>query len=154
DLYGWVTSLDGNSVTFLPETTNSDLKKEHMLYSEASLEKVLQLPAKMCGTEEISHTGIKTWEVEAALTKGEKTLDNRLLEMQVIMESTTSYFAKTASRNETRALNLLIAMTNATNSLYRRELNLNIIVPLIQIWTEETHTRATPRGTNKMGENH
>lgn len=151
DLYGWVTSSDGNSVTFLPETTNSDLKKEHMLYSEASLEKVLQLPAKMCGTEEISHTGIKTWEVEAALTKGEKTLDNRLLEMQVIMESTTSYFAKTASRNETRALNLLIAMTNATNALYRRELNLNIISPFIQIWTEETPDPYTKDGGDTPG---
>lgn len=146
ELYGWVASSTGSNITFLPETTDSYTKKDHMLYSESALSAQLQIPAKLCGTNEVSHTGIKTWEVEASLAKGERKLDNRLLEMQVIMETTTSYFTKVASRNETRAMNLLIAMTNATNALYRRELNLNIVIPYIQIWTEDTPDPYTKDG--------
>jgi len=146
ELYGWSMSSKGSSVTFLPESTNSDLKKEHVLYNESSLETTMQFPPKTCGTPEFSHTGVKTWEVEARLSKGERKLDNRLLEMQIILETTTSYFTKVASRNEMRAMNLLIAMMNATNTLYRRELNLNIIIPYIQIWTEETPDPYTKDG--------
>lgn len=151
ELYGWVASSAGKSITFFPESTNSDLKKDHMLYNETSLEKQLQLLPKQCGTNEISHTGINTWEVEASIAKGEKKLDNRPLEIQVILETTTTFFTKIASRNETRATNLIIAMTNATNSLYRRELNLNIIVPYIQIWTEDTPDPYTKDGGDTPG---
>lgn len=151
ELYGWVSSSTGSSITFLPETTDSYAKKDHMLYSESALTSQFQMPAKLCGTNEISHTGVNTWEVEASFAKGERKLDNRLLEMQVIMETTTSYFTKVASRNETRAMNLLIAMTNATNALYRRELNLNIIIPFIQIWTEDTPDPYTKDGGDTPG---
>ena len=137
EMYGWISRANGTTVSFAPEDTKTDLKKEHVMYNENSLHSALNMPAKSCGTEEYSHTGIKTWEVEAQLKKGEKVLDNRMLEMQVILESTTTFFTKIATRNETRATNLMVSMSNAVNALYRRELNLNIVVPLIQIWTDD-----------------
>ncbi|MEY3688489.1 MAG: hypothetical protein RIT37_51 [Bacteroidota bacterium] len=137
ELYGWVSRANGTTVSFAPENVQSDIKKEHVMYNENSLHTALNMPVKSCGTEEYSHTGIKTWEVEAQLKKGEKVLDNRMLEMQVILESTSTFFTKIATRNETRATNLMIAMTNAVNALYRRELNLNIVVPYMQIWTDD-----------------
>ena len=137
EMYGWISRANGTTVSFAPEDTKTDIKKEHVMYNENSLHSALNMPAKSCGTEEFSHTGIKTWEVEAQLKKGEKVLDNRMLEMQVILESTTTFFTKIATRNETRATNLMVSMSNAVNALYRRELNLNIVVPLIQIWTDD-----------------
>lgn len=137
EMYGWISRANGTTVSFAPENTKTDLKKEHVMYNENSLHSALNMPAKSCGTEEFSHTGIKTWEVEAQLKKGEKVLDNRMLEVQVILESTTTFFTKIATRNETRATNLMVSMANAVNALYRRELNLNILVPLIQIWTDD-----------------
>jgi hypothetical protein len=137
EVFGWVSRANGATISFSPEDTKHTLKKEHVMYNESSLHSALNMPTKACGTEEYSHTGIKTWEVEAQLRKGEKVLDNRMLEMQIILESTTTFFTKISSRNETRAMNLMVSMTNAVNALYRRELNLNIIVPFIQIWTDE-----------------
>lgn len=148
EMYGWVSRANGMTVSFSPEDTKSDIKKEHVMFSESSLQSALNMPAKACGTEEFSHTGIKTWEVEAQLRKGEKVLDNRLLEMQIILESTTSFFTKIVSRNETRATTLMVSMTNATNVLYRRELNLNIVVPFIQIWTDDNPDPYENDGSN------
>ena len=137
ELYGWVSRANGTTISFAPEDTKTDLKREHVMYNESSLQSALQMPVHSCGTEEYSHTGIKTWEVEAQLKKGEKVLDNRMLEMQVILESTSTFFTKIATRNETKATTLMVAMTNAVNALYRRELNLNIVVPYMQIWTDD-----------------
>ena len=138
EMYGWVSRANGSSVSFSPETIQNSSEQTHVLYNESSLNAALHIPKSTCGTEELSHTGIKTWEVESALRKGEQKLDNRMLEIQILIESTTTFFTKIATRNETKALNLITAMTNATNVLYRRELNLNIVVPSITIFTEDT----------------
>ena len=148
EMYGWISRSNGTTISFAPEDTKTDIKKEHVMYNENSLHSALNMPAKSCGTEEFSHTGIKTWEVEAQLKKGEKKLDNRMLELQIILESTTSFFTGVASRNETRAMTLMVSMTNAVNALYRRELNLNIVVPFIQIWTDDNPDPYQNDGSN------
>lgn len=150
EMYGWISRANGVTVSFAPEDIKTDIKKEHVMYNENSLYSALNMPAKSCGTEEFSHTGIKTWEVEAQLKKGEKVLDNRMLEMQVIFESTTAYFTKIAIRNESRATNLIVSMANAVNAMYRRELNLNMVVPLIQIWTDDNPDPYQNDGANTI----
>jgi len=138
DMHGWISRANGEVFVIGPNNSSITEKRPHVLYADGALETDQFHKARTCGTQEYSHSGIMPFQIEAEMKKkGDKTLDNRMLEMQVIVETTSTFFTKIASGNEQKAANYIVSLFNAVNTLYRRELNLNIILPYVQIWTTD-----------------
>lgn len=146
EIQGWVRHANGRTFAIAPYPGSTHDIQAHTLFQTDVVDEILQKPKAVCATDEDKTApGFKTpsqFESELramgkSLAKhGDRVLDNRMLELQVIVETTTSYYTGVASRNTTRATGHIIGLFNAVNILYRRELNVNVIIPFIQIWTD------------------
>lgn len=133
DIYGWVWDGRAERLTISPGEKSFAEIREHMLFSADKVQSASGLPQPQCLTKEPESDAY----LSTVQAKADQKLDNRLLEMQVLFESTTSFFRGPGRNDATKATEFIIALANAVNVVYRLELNLNIIIPQIRVATVE-----------------
>ena len=136
ELSGWVERADGSRVHIAPmeETDNAS---HHMLYDQ-QIQSELRKSGGNCMTDESAITIPTPEDLYAYLPKSDKTFGNNLLELQVIVEGTTPFFNGPGRKDSIKTAEFMIGLMNGVNSLYRKELNIAIVIPRLQIWTATT----------------
>lgn len=134
NLRGWIERADGNRVNIAPRDGSEDI---HLLY-DAEIMADLRKDAGTCMTDESAITIPTPEDLYKSLGKVERIQGNNLLELQIIVEATTAFFNGPGRRDSIRTAEFMIALMNGVNTIYRKELNVNIIIPRLQIWTTTT----------------
>jgi hypothetical protein len=137
DMYGWVTHTSGARYTFSPTQPSYAASRAHTLFDASSYMDKLSIANPLCVTDE-TKASMPTPEemVQDIMGKsGARALDNRLLDIEVIIETTTSFFNGPGRKDTVKAKEFIVALMNGVNALFRKELNANVVLPLIQIWT-------------------
>ena len=134
DLRGWIERADGNRVSIAPREGSEDI---HLLY-DAEIMAELRKNAGTCMTDESAITIPTPEDLYKSLGKVENIQGNNLLELQIIVEATTAFFNGPGRKDSIRTAEFMIGLMNGVNTIYRKELNVNIIIPRLQIWTTTT----------------
>ena len=131
ELSGWVERANGTRVHIAPmeETDNSS---HHMLYDQ-QIQGELRKSGGTCMTDESAIIIPTPEDLYAYLPKSDKTFGNNLLELQVIVEGTTPFFNGPGRKDSMRTAEFMIGLMNGVNSLYRKELNIAIVIQRLQI---------------------
>lgn len=133
-LRGWIERADGNRISISPTDGSDDL---HMLY-DVEVVADLRKDAGTCMTDESAITIPTPDDLYKSLGKIETVKGNNLLELQIIVEATTEFFNGPGRKDSIRTAEFMIGLMNGVNTIYRKELNVNIIIPRLQIWTATT----------------
>ena len=133
-LRGWIERVDGSRVSIAPSEGSTEI---HLLY-DAEIVADLRKDAGSCMTDESSITIPTPEDLYKTLGKVESVKGTNLLELQVIVEATSSFFNGPGRKDSIRTAEFMIGLMNGVNTIYRKELNVNIIIPRLQIWTATT----------------
>lgn len=133
-LRGWIERVDGSRVSIAPSEGSTEI---HLLY-DAEIVADLRKDAGSCMTDESAITIPTPEDLYKTLGKIESVKGNNLLELQVIVEATSSFFNGPGRKDSIRTAEFMIGLMNGVNTVYRKELNVNIIIPRLQIWTATT----------------
>ena len=133
NIFGWIDHADGTRYSIAPMEDNTE--ELHVLFNQKEFAEMSLVKPGMCLTKETSIDIPTPEELYASFGKREVNLDNRLLELEVVVESTTSFFNGAGRKDSVKSAEFIIALMNAVNTLYRKELNVQVILPMIQIWT-------------------
>ncbi|MFZ9761096.1 MAG: M12 family metallo-peptidase [Candidatus Kapaibacteriota bacterium] len=136
EISGWVERADGSRIIIAP-IDDDNLASHHVLYDE-HFQNQLRNTAGSCMTDESSITIPTPEDLYSYMGKVENNLGNNLLELQVVVEGTTAFFNGPGRKDSMRTAEFMIGLMNGVNSLYRKELNIAIIIPRLQIWTITT----------------
>lgn len=134
NLRGWIERADGNRISIAPRDGSEDI---HLLY-DTEIMADLRKDAGTCMTDESTITIPTPEDLYKSLGKVEKVQGTNLLELQVIVEATTEFFNGPGRRDSIRTAEFMIGLMNGVNTIYRKELNVSIIIPRLQIWTTTT----------------
>jgi len=133
DIRGWVERADGSRLNISPESNDQQLNK-HLIFDQ-ELASELKTESGTCMTDESAITIPTPEDLYASLRKSDYVKSNNLLELQVVVEATTAFFNGPGRKDSIKTAEFMIGLMNGVNTLYRRELNVNIIIPRLQIWT-------------------
>lgn len=133
-LRGWIERVDGSRVSIAPSEGSTEI---HLVY-DAEMVAELRKDVGSCMTDESAITIPTPEDLYKSLGKVESVKGNNLLELQVIVEATSSFFNGPGRKDSIRTAEFMIGLMNGVNTIYRRELNVNIIIPRLQIWTATT----------------
>lgn len=136
ELSGWIEQSNGSRIHIAP-MEEIDNSSHHMIYDE-QIQSELRKSGGSCMTDESSITIPTPDDLNAYIPKSDRTFGNNLLELQVIVEGTTSFFNGPGRKDSIRTAEFMIGLMNGVNSLYRKELNIAIVIPRLQIWTTAT----------------
>jgi hypothetical protein len=147
NIYCWIMRSSGEQFVLTPSHTLS-LDNEHHILSQNEFINDDNTAQPQCLTDEKPNNLPTPQELFEKYSKGEKTLTNTMLELPVIVESTSSFFNGPGRKDSISAVQYIIALFNGINSLYRKELNVNIIIPKIIVWTASNQDPYQNDGSN------
>ncbi len=130
-LHGWIERENGEKFSISPVEGETSV---HMLY-DSEITADSRKNAGSCMTDESTITIPTPEDLYKSLGKIESIQSNNLLELQVIVEATTSFFNGPGRKDSIRTAEFMIALMNGVNTIYRKDLNVTIIIPRLQIWT-------------------
>ncbi|MFM8280475.1 MAG: M12 family metallo-peptidase [Bacteroidota bacterium] len=136
ELSGWIERANGSRV-FISPINDENRTSHHMLYDEY-VQGDIRSTSGSCMTDESSITIPKPEDLYSYFNKTERVLANNLLELQIIPECTSAFFNGPGRKDSIKTAEFMIGLMNGVNALYRRELNVAVIIPRLQIWTATT----------------
>ena len=147
NIYCWVIRSSGEQFIVAP-THKPSIYNEHHIINQNEFIHDDKTALPQCLTDEKPNNLPTPQELFEKYSKGEKTLKNEMLELPVIVESTSSFFNGPGRKDSISAVQYIIALFNGINSLYRKELNVNIIIPKIIVWTASNQDPYQNDGSN------
>lgn len=137
DLIGTVVRGTGEQLTVSPFGLSKASDRTHTIAPESAISKLNDRIPFNCGTDE-SDVPLNIPKVSSNNNKsGEQILSTKLLEVEVIVETTTGFFTRVCSKDEARAGAYIVSLYNMVSLLNEDEMNVTFKIIKTQIWTED-----------------
>ncbi len=137
DLIGTVVRGNGEQLTVSPFGLSKENERTHTIAPESAISKLNDRIPFNCGTDE-SQASLEIPKLPSGTSKSaDRTLSTKLMEVEVIVETTTGFFTRVCSKNEDRAAAYIVSLYNMVSLINEDEMNVTFKIVKTQIWTED-----------------